>query len=90
MHNAAIRSLTFENCFTEIGFKTMAEFAVMNLPLSQVGWVRLRSALLYAKERFRNNINTAAVPPPPKSVDDFLGTVKKGSRKFGNNRQISV
>jgi hypothetical protein len=82
LHNVAIKSLTYENCFTAIGFKSMTEFANMSLPLSQVGWERLRSALLYAKERFRNNNSTATALPPPKSIDEFLGTVKKGSKKF--------
>jgi hypothetical protein len=82
LHNNAIRSLTFEDCFNAIGFKTMNEFADMSLPLSQVGWVRLRSALLYARERFRNNDNTATVLTPPKSIEEFLGSVKKGSKKF--------
>jgi hypothetical protein len=82
LHTDTIRSLTFEKCFTDTGFKSMNEFAAMSLPLSQVVWVRLRSALLYAKEKFRNNMNPAIILPPPKSIDDFLGTVKKGSKKF--------
>jgi hypothetical protein len=82
LHSDTIRSLTFENCFTAKGFKSMNEFAAMSLPLSQVGWIRLRSALLYAKEKFRHNMNFANNIPPPKSIEEFLGTVKKGSKKF--------
>ncbi len=82
LHSDTIRSLTFENCFTATGFKSMNEFAAMSLPLSQVGWIRLRSALLNAKEKFRNNTNFANTLPPPKSIEEFLGTVKKGSKKF--------
>jgi hypothetical protein len=81
-HKVAIRTLMYDNCFTAVGFKTLTEFAEMSLPLTQVVWVRLRSALLYAKERFRNNNNNATAPLPSKTIDEFLGTVKKGSKKF--------
>jgi hypothetical protein len=82
LHADIIRTLTFENCFTATGFKSMNEFATMSLPISQVVWVRLRGALLFAKEKFKNNMNNANTLPPPKSIEDFLGTVKKGSKKF--------
>jgi hypothetical protein len=47
-----IRRLTLEDCFTGNSYKTVQEFADMNLPLTQALWMRLRAAILLAKSNF--------------------------------------
>jgi hypothetical protein len=78
----AIRSLTFEDCFIDNEFRTIADFGTIGLPVTQIVWVRLRNALLLAKSKYKKVEDTEVIPSPPKSVEEFLGTVKKGSKKF--------
>ncbi len=77
-----IRSLTFEDCFINNVFRSIAEFDAIGLPVTQIVWIRLRNALLLAKSKCKKIDDNIMNPAPPKSVEEFLGTVKKGSRKF--------
>jgi hypothetical protein len=81
-YKTVIRSLTFEDCFIDNVFRSIAEFDTIGLPVTQTVWLRLRNALLFAKSKFKKNDDNIMNPSPPKSVEEFLGTVKKGSRKF--------
>jgi hypothetical protein len=67
-----IRTLTYEDCFTEIGFKTVQEFNLMGLPVSMVVWMRLRQILT----RFHTN----DLFPPSQGINDFFNRWKKGGR----------
>ncbi len=77
-----IRSLSFEDCFTDNVFKSITDFGTMGLPVTQVIWVRLRNALLLEKSKYKKVEDYEVNSFPPKSVEEFLGAVKKGSKKF--------
>ncbi len=72
----AIRKLTISDCFVDGNFKSLAEFAGMQLPLTYSLWMQLRSAVLLA----RRTIDDSAVTPV--TLTKFLTSLKKGSKKF--------
>jgi hypothetical protein len=78
----AIRTLTYSDCFSDNNFKQLHEFHEFGLPLTQVVWLRLRSALLLAKEKFGRNLLEINQLILPRSVEEFLKSFKKGSKKF--------
>jgi hypothetical protein len=68
-NTAAIRKLTYEDCFNEGIFKSVMEFSNLGLELNNALWMGLRSALLLAKNRYTvqpvlGDIVTTAPPPP--------------------------
>jgi hypothetical protein len=73
-----IRRLTLDDCFTGNSYKTVQEFADMNLPLTQALWMRLRAALLLAKNNFNECMPAIENPVPAKSISNFLVSVKRG------------
>jgi hypothetical protein len=72
----AIRKLTISDCFVDGNFKSLAEFANMQLPLTYSLWMQLRSALLLA----RRTIGDSALVPV--TLTKFLTSFKRGSKKF--------
>jgi hypothetical protein len=78
----SIRTLTYSDCFSADNFKQLHEFHEFGLPLTQVIWLRLRSALSLAKEKFSSKPLDNNQPIIPRSVEDFLKSFKKGSKKF--------
>jgi hypothetical protein len=64
-----------KDCLNEGCFKNFTDFHEMNLPLTIATWVGLRAAVLLARKKF---------PPamPPLTLDKFLKSIKKGSKKF--------
>jgi hypothetical protein len=77
-----IRSLVFDDCFSDGIFKSLDEFREMglNMPLSL--WMRLQSALLYSKKKNRYDTE---LDSDGKYLADFLNKIRRGSKKF---RQI--
>jgi hypothetical protein len=69
----------------------MVEFRDMGLPVTQALWLRLRSALLLAREKCNLKLlNLDVVAPPAKPISEFLNSIKKGSKKFRNVIDKSV
>ncbi len=86
-----IRALTFADCFIDNNYKSMIEFRDMGLPVTQALWLRLRSALLLAREKCNlKMLNSDVVVPPAKPISEFLNSIKKGSKKFRNVIDKSV
>ncbi len=57
---------------------------------TQAVWIRLRNTLLFAKAKLKNSTEDAALLPQPKTIEEFLISVKKGSKKFRNIIDKSV
>jgi hypothetical protein len=74
-----IRQLTFEDCFTDGKFKSLNQFRLIGLNLSNLVWLRLRNAITYAKKEMEKRMN---VKKESKSTRTFLHSFKKGSKKF--------
>jgi hypothetical protein len=72
----AIRKLTISDCLVDGNFKSLTEFADMQLPLTYALWMQLRSAVLLARKKIEGS---ALVPV---SLIKFLASFKKGSKKF--------
>jgi hypothetical protein len=79
LNKEKIRKLTFEDCFLDGNFKSINEFRLLGLELPPSLWMRLQSALLFAKKN-----NNYGVDPQMegKSVSVFLKKIKKGSKQF--------
>jgi len=75
-----IRLLTFDDCFNNHNFKTRLEFHDMGIPMNNIVWMRLQSAVLYAKNRYSDRESEKYC----KSLGDFMTCFKKGSKKFRN------
>jgi hypothetical protein len=75
-HKNKIRKLKFSDCFTILGFKTLAQFRDMDLPFTMATWMRIRNALLH----FRGGIRE--MPKKPTSILDFVNSWKKGGKKL--------
>jgi hypothetical protein len=75
-----IRALTYEKCFDGTNFKTVAQFQKLGINLTNVIWMRLQAAMLFAKKEYRTNENAKS----SQSVTEFLTGFKKGSKKFRN------
>jgi hypothetical protein len=73
-----IRSLTYEDCFSEGNFKSKAQFAESGIRFTDTIWMRLQSALVYAKTKYSNKAGLKIC----NKVGDFLTSFKKGSKKF--------
>jgi hypothetical protein len=69
-----LRELTYRQCVSERGFKTLHEFRAMNLRLNLATWMRLRNALLRG--------GRANVPPPTigVSIHSYCTRWRKGSK----------
>jgi Reverse transcriptase (RNA-dependent DNA polymerase) len=79
-YEANIRSLKFSDCFQDGVFKTWREFAAMQIPLNLATWMRLRAALLSARQKYSKNtesLENLCIGPI-----EFISTVKKGSKKI--------
>ena len=77
--SAQIRKLTFSNCFIGNRVKSQEELAEMGVILSPANWMRLQGALLSSRNRLRKNSESESLA---QSIEDFMGKVKKGSKKF--------
>jgi hypothetical protein len=75
-HLARLRSLQFDDCFTNDLYKSRAEFADMGLPINQPTWWRLQLELLHCRQKYRKEDNTSI------SIETLFDRCKKGSRKF--------
>jgi hypothetical protein len=76
-HTNLIRKLTFSDCFSQNGFKSVQEFSRDGIPLTLVAWMRLRNTLA--------GHNKDDIYPPPQSLLRFITRWKKGGkmiRKF--------
>jgi hypothetical protein len=82
-----IRKLTFSDCFIDLSFKTLDEFREMNLNLTPVTWIRLRSALLHFRNLLTNRPNAINKCT---EIEIFLNRPVKGSKRFRNyfNREL--
>jgi hypothetical protein len=81
-YKTQIRNLTFDNCFSQAGFKSVAEFAAAGLPLTVAAWMTLRGTLLRAKALLmKNNVfpHTLNV-----EIGNFVSRKIKGSRMYRN------
>jgi hypothetical protein len=67
------------DCFIDENFKSIAEFGISDLQFSPAIWMRLRSAIMYAKNKLHEPI---PVHSTPLSISSFLDSFKKGSKKF--------
>jgi hypothetical protein len=65
-HKDKIRKIKFSDCFTILGFKTLAQFRDMDLPFTMATWMRIRNALLHFRGGFRE------MPKKPSSIFDFV------------------
>jgi hypothetical protein len=73
-HTNAIRSLNFNDCFSNLGFKTMREFAGIGLPLTPAMWMRIRNTLLHFKaNHVQKNVKT-------NNISNFVSRWKKGGK----------
>jgi hypothetical protein len=75
-HRDVIRKLTINDCLNNGSFKNLPDFHAMDLPLTIATWVGLRAAVLLAKKKIIPSDN------PPATVENFLRSIKKGSKKF--------
>jgi hypothetical protein len=75
-HRDVIRKLTINDCLNNGSFKSLPDFHAMDLPLSIATWVGLRAAVLLAKKKIIPCDN------PPVTLENFLRSIKKGSKKF--------
>jgi hypothetical protein len=75
-HKDVIRKLTINDCLINGSFKNLLDFHAMDLPLTIATWVSLRAAVLLAKKKIVPCDN------PPVTLDNFLRSIKKGSKKF--------
>jgi hypothetical protein len=75
-----IRSLTFEDCFTDGKFKSINDFARdVGLVFPPVTWLNLQTAITYAKKILaKTSIGDKKGLP----VNKFVGRFKKGSKPF--------
>ena len=76
-----IRTLKFCDCFTGNRVKSIDELLLVGIRLLPACWIRLQSALLLARNRLQKNDISDSVSM---SIEAFLDTVKKGSKKFRN------
>jgi hypothetical protein len=80
-HEIRIRNLRYCDCHDRNGnFKSIQDFANDGLPLTVVLWVRLRTVLNIAKNKFRKI--DAFQEQNSMTIEDFLDRTQKGSKKF--------
>jgi hypothetical protein len=73
-HKNNIRNLTYNNCFTANGYKTLLEFRQGGLPLSIALWMRLRNTLLHSNRgNTDNKTNT---------IQDLVLRWRKGGKRI--------
>jgi hypothetical protein len=87
-HKLLIRNLTFNQCFQDEAFKTMADFRTMGLPLNMVTWMRLRSALHAAKARLKKHV--LSVENRSRPINVLFRSFRKGSRSMRNVLNYSM
>jgi hypothetical protein len=83
-----LRALTVGDCFIEDNFRSVVEFAQLDLHFTQATWMRLRSSILYTKNKLHE---PSPVYSRPLSLSSYLDSFKKGSKKFRkilDNEQI--
>ncbi len=79
-----INTLNYEDYFTDGKFKSINTFHQEGLPLTPVIWMRLQCALYYTGKIHKKEVGA---DEEGQSVRQFLGRIKKGSKKIsGNNR----
>jgi hypothetical protein len=72
-----IRTLTYDDCFSNGKFKSINEFLDLGFRMPVSLWMRLRSALIFSKKNL-----VIAPDKPGRSIGDFLKSFKKGSKPF--------
>jgi hypothetical protein len=78
-HKNAIRSLTYNDCFTPLGFKTIEEFREINIPLTISLWMRLRNILYTARAKY-----SVHICPTVMTINNFVTRWRKGCRTLRN------
>jgi hypothetical protein len=73
-----LRNLTFDNCFLDGNFRSIASFEDLGLNLTMVLWMKLNLALHYNKRRLASAENDE----PSNLIGNFLKSIKKGLVKF--------
>jgi exonuclease III len=78
-HMNVIRNLTYDDCFTPLGFKTIDEFRALGLPLTISLWMRLRNVLYMARAKYsvRSCQKTT-------TINNFVLRWRKGCRPLRN------
>jgi exonuclease III len=74
LYRNRIRSLRYMDCFNDLGFRTLAEFREIGLPLTFATWMRLRSCIT----AFRPVAATGTTT----SIETFVRGWKKGGKKI--------
>ncbi len=81
-----IRTLTYDDCFSNGNFKSINEFLELGFRMPLSLWMRLRSALLFKKK------NLTVIPDKTsRSINDFLKSLKRDLNPSGalfNRRSI--
>jgi hypothetical protein len=72
-----IRTLTYNDCFSNGTFKSINEFLEIGFRMPVSLWMRLRSALIFSKKNLM-----IIQDKPGRSINDFLKGFKKGSKPF--------
>ncbi len=67
------------DCFIDDNFKSIADFGLSDLHFSPAIWMRLRSAIMYAKNKLHEPFPVHSIPL---SISSFLDCFKKGYKKF--------
>jgi hypothetical protein len=78
-HKISIRKLKFEELYNNNSFKTLAEFHTDGLPISMLTWFRLQ---LMANNAIRSYTRIDNNKKKTILIENFLGNIKKGSKKF--------
>jgi hypothetical protein len=86
----AIRKLTFNDCFVDNKFRSIAQFESINLPLNWNTWMRLQCSILFAKNSLAKEIPPSETDPAPQSINQFFARFRKGSKPFRNIIDRSV
>jgi hypothetical protein len=87
-NSAVIRNLTYQDCFRNNEFKSIADFRDINLDLSVAMWLRLRGSVLRAKNNFFFFMNY--IGNRPECISDFVSRWKKGCKKLRSFSSSSV
>jgi hypothetical protein len=71
-YKGEIRRLCYNDCFSNLGFKTLLEFRNAGLPLTFAMWMRLRSCLTNFRQPVASSLTT--------SIESFVARWKKGGK----------
>jgi hypothetical protein len=95
LNKEKIRTLTFEDCFSDGNFKSINDFRLMGLALPLSLWMRLQSALLFSKKNNNYGTDPSVLHPgkgrcaDPVNEDAMLERVGGGSPGRNKERQLA-